>query len=34
MPTVKVKLKDGSIREIEKGTSVLDFAKQISELVL
>ncbi|HZX21198.1 MAG TPA: threonine--tRNA ligase [Clostridia bacterium] len=31
MPTVRVKLKDGSTREIEKGTSILDFAKQISE---
>ena len=31
MSTVKVKLKDGSVREIEKGISVLDFAKQISE---
>lgn len=31
MSVVKVKLKDGSIREVEKGISILDFAKQISE---
>ncbi|MBU5677015.1 threonine--tRNA ligase [Alkaliphilus sp. MSJ-5] len=31
MSKVKVKLKDGSVREVEKGTSILDFAKQISE---
>ena len=31
MSKVNVKLKDGSVREVEKGTSILDFAKQISE---
>jgi len=31
MSTVNIKLKDGSIREVEKGISILDFAKQISE---
>jgi len=31
MSVVNIKLKDGSIREVEKGTSVLEFAKQISE---
>lgn len=31
MAAVKVKLKDGSVRQVEKGTSILDFAKQISE---
>ncbi len=31
MATVKVKLKDGSIREVEKGISISDIAKQISE---
>ncbi len=28
---VKVKLKDGSIKEVEKGTSIIELAKQISE---
>jgi len=31
MSIVSIKLKDGSVREVEKGTSVLEFAKQISE---
>lgn len=31
MSTVNIKLKDGSIREVEKGISILDFAKQIGE---
>ncbi len=31
MSTVKIKLKDGSVREAEKGISILDFAKQISK---
>jgi len=31
MSVVNIKLKDGSVREVEKGTSVLEFAKQISE---
>ncbi|HZJ77015.1 MAG TPA: threonine--tRNA ligase [Oscillospiraceae bacterium] len=31
MSVVKIKLKDGSIREVEKGVSVLEVAKQISE---
>ncbi len=31
METVNVKLKDGSVREVEKGTSILEVAKQISE---
>ena len=31
MSTVNIRLKDGSIREAEKGISILDFAKQISE---
>ncbi len=31
MSNVNVKLKDGSIREVEKGTTILDFAKGISE---
>ena len=28
---VKLKLKDGSIMEVEKGSSILDVAKKISE---
>ena len=28
---IKLKLKDGSIMEVEKGTSIIDVAKQISE---
>ena len=28
---VKLKLKDGSIMEVEKGTSIIDVAKKISE---
>jgi len=31
MSKVNITLKDGSIREVEKGTSILDFAKGISE---
>lgn len=31
MSVIRVKLKDGSIREVEKGISVLDVARQISE---
>lgn len=31
MSMVNVKLKDGSIKQVEKGTTILDFAKQISE---
>ena len=31
MSNVNVKLKDGSIRQVAKGTSILDFAKEISE---
>ncbi len=31
MSVIRVKLKDGSIREVEKGVSVLDVARQISE---
>ena len=28
---LKVKLKDGSVIEVEKGTSIIDVAKKISE---
>ena len=28
---IKLKLKDGSIMEVEKGTKILDVAKEISE---
>lgn len=31
MSMVNVKLKDGSVQQVEKGTTILDFAKQISE---
>lgn len=31
MSAVKIKLKDGSVREVKKGTSILDLAKEISE---